>query len=138
MRRRATAQVRNSFPVRCIVAGIHVRTAEIGYLVVLVAGTARRIYQGGEESDAAFFVYFADTVRLQQLVNASAFFVCQVVSGDVLYVVAEVPKAMAEAFRSGNLGIMDYYRMKNIQADTSMRENIAKPETTFGNEPLSK
>ena len=40
---------------------------------------------------------------------------------------AEVPKAMAEAFRSGNLGIMDYYRMKNIEADTSMRENIAKP-----------
>jgi uncharacterized protein YqfA (UPF0365 family) len=38
---------------------------------------------------------------------------------------AEVPKAMAEAFRSGNLGIMDYYRMKNIQADTSMRSNIA-------------
>ena len=33
---------------------------------------------------------------------------------------------------------LDYYRMKNIQADTSMRENIAKPETTFGNEPLSK
>ena len=40
---------------------------------------------------------------------------------------AEVPKAMAEAFRSGNLGIMDYYRMKNIQADTDMRESIAKP-----------
>ena len=38
---------------------------------------------------------------------------------------AEVPKAMAEAFRSGNLGIMDYYRMKNIQADTSMRDTIA-------------
>ncbi len=38
---------------------------------------------------------------------------------------AEVPRAMAEAFRSGNLGIMDYYRMKNIQADTSMRSNIA-------------
>jgi uncharacterized protein YqfA (UPF0365 family) len=38
---------------------------------------------------------------------------------------AEVPKAMAEAFRSGNLGIMDYYRMKNIEADTSMRDNIA-------------
>jgi len=37
---------------------------------------------------------------------------------------AEVPKAMAEAFRSGNLGIMDYYRMKNITADTSMREKI--------------
>ncbi|MBN1817422.1 MAG: flotillin-like protein FloA, partial [Sedimentisphaerales bacterium] len=38
---------------------------------------------------------------------------------------AEVPKAMAEAFRSGNLGIMDYYRMKNIVADTSMRDSIA-------------
>ncbi|MCW5757411.1 MAG: flotillin-like protein FloA [Phycisphaeraceae bacterium] len=38
---------------------------------------------------------------------------------------AEVPKAMAEAFRSGNLGIMDYYRMRNIQADTSMRSTIA-------------
>jgi len=39
---------------------------------------------------------------------------------------AEVPKAMAEAFRSGNLGIMDYYRMKNIQADTGMRDSIGK------------
>lgn len=38
---------------------------------------------------------------------------------------AEVPKAMAEAFRKGNLGIMDYYRMKNIQADTEMRDSIA-------------
>ena len=41
---------------------------------------------------------------------------------------ALVPQAMAEAFRSGNLGIMDYYRMKNVQADTSMRETIAQPE----------
>ena len=40
---------------------------------------------------------------------------------------AEVPLAMAEAFRTGNLGIMDYYRMKNIQADTDMRESISKP-----------
>lgn len=40
---------------------------------------------------------------------------------------AEVPKAMAEAFRSGNLGIMDYYKMQNVKADTSMRESIAKP-----------
>jgi uncharacterized protein YqfA (UPF0365 family) len=38
---------------------------------------------------------------------------------------AQVPLAMAEAFRSGNLGVMDYYRMRNIQADSSMRENIA-------------
>jgi uncharacterized protein YqfA (UPF0365 family) len=45
---------------------------------------------------------------------------------------AEVPRAMAEAFRQGNLGIMDYYRMKNIQADSSMRESIAEDG---GNEP---
>ena len=38
---------------------------------------------------------------------------------------AEVPRAMAEAFRAGNLGIMDYYRMQNLQADTSMRTEIA-------------
>ncbi len=40
---------------------------------------------------------------------------------------AEVPMALAEAFRNGQLGIMDYYRMQNIQADTEMRESIAKP-----------
>jgi uncharacterized protein YqfA (UPF0365 family) len=45
---------------------------------------------------------------------------------------ALVPQAMADAFRSGNLGVMDYVRMKNVQADTSMRESIAgseKPRT---------
>lgn len=40
---------------------------------------------------------------------------------------AEVPKAMAEAFRSGNMGIMDYMRYRNVQADTDMRNNIAGP-----------
>jgi len=39
---------------------------------------------------------------------------------------AEVPRAMAEAFRSGNMGIMDYYRMKNVVADTQMRDSIGK------------
>ena len=38
---------------------------------------------------------------------------------------AEVPKAMAQAFRDGNLGIMDYYRMKNIESDTGMRKSIS-------------
>jgi uncharacterized protein YqfA (UPF0365 family) len=48
---------------------------------------------------------------------------------------AQIPMAMAEAFRSGNLGIMDYYNMKNVMADTNMREKIgggggdAKPKT---------
>ena len=40
---------------------------------------------------------------------------------------AEVPKAIAAAFEGGQLSIMDYYRLKNIQADTSMRDNIAQP-----------
>lgn len=42
---------------------------------------------------------------------------------------AQVPQAIAEAFRSGNLGIMDYYKMQNIQADTDMRESISKPSS---------
>ena len=41
---------------------------------------------------------------------------------------SKVPLAMAEAFKKGNLGVMDYYRMKNIMADTSMRDSIAKPK----------
>jgi uncharacterized protein YqfA (UPF0365 family) len=41
---------------------------------------------------------------------------------------AKVPLAMAEAFQKGNLGVMDYYRMKNIVADTTMRDSIAKVE----------
>jgi uncharacterized protein YqfA (UPF0365 family) len=43
---------------------------------------------------------------------------------------AQVPQAMAEAFRSGNMGIMDYMRMKNIESDTQMRAAIAGPENT--------
>lgn len=41
---------------------------------------------------------------------------------------AEVPKALAEAFRTGNLGVLDYYKMENIKADTTMRESIANPD----------
>ncbi|MBL4624855.1 MAG: flotillin-like protein FloA [Flavobacteriales bacterium] len=40
---------------------------------------------------------------------------------------AEIPQAIAEAFRSGNLGVMDYYKMRNIEADTGMRDSISKP-----------
>ena len=41
---------------------------------------------------------------------------------------AEVPRAMAEALRSGNLGVMDYYRMQNVQADTAMKNNVGKTD----------
>ena len=50
---------------------------------------------------------------------------------------ADVPKAMAQAFKQGNLGIMDYYRMKNVQADTAMRDSIADKEEDQTNEPKS-
>ena len=45
---------------------------------------------------------------------------------------SEVPKAMADAFRSGNMGIMDYYRMKNIAADTGMRDSIGRGDPEGG------
>ena len=53
----------------------------------------------------------------------------QEMKAKVIEAEAEVPRAMAEAFRSGNLGIMDYYKMKNVEADTAMRESIAKPSS---------
>ena len=46
----------------------------------------------------------------------------------VILAEAEVPLAVAEAFRSGNLGVMDYYKLENIQADTDMRDSIANPQ----------
>jgi uncharacterized protein YqfA (UPF0365 family) len=39
---------------------------------------------------------------------------------------AEIPKAIADAFRSGQLGVMDYYKMENVKSDTAMRDSIAK------------
>ena len=64
----------------------------------------------------------AMAVALEQEMKAKA----QEAKAKVIEAEAQVPMAMAEAFRNGNLGIMDYYRMKNIQADTDMREKIAK------------
>lgn len=65
----------------------------------------------------------AMAVALEQEMKAKA----QEAKAKVIEAEAEVPKAVAEAFRTGNLGIMDYYRMDNIQADTEMRESIARP-----------
>ena len=66
----------------------------------------------------------AMAVALEQENKAKA----QEARAKVILAEAEVPLAMAEAFRNGNLGIMDYYKMKNIMADTQMRETISKPE----------
>ncbi|PRY55081.1 uncharacterized protein YqfA (UPF0365 family) [Arcticibacter pallidicorallinus] len=48
---------------------------------------------------------------------------------------AQLPLAMAEAFRSGNLGIMDYYKMENLKSDTDMRESISRPGKGTPNTP---
>jgi uncharacterized protein YqfA (UPF0365 family) len=50
---------------------------------------------------------------------------------------AEVPKAMAEAFRNGNLGIMDYYRMKNVISDTKMRDAISGEDDDDAKGPVA-
>ena len=63
----------------------------------------------------------AMAVALEQEMKARV----QEMQAKVVEAEAEVPKAISESFRSGNLGIMDYYRMKNINADTDMRRNIA-------------
>ena len=67
----------------------------------------------------------AMAIALEQEMKAKA----QEARAKVIEAEADVPKAMAEAFRNGNLGVMDYYKMKNIEADTSMRESISKPNT---------
>ena len=64
----------------------------------------------------------AMAVALEQEMKAKA----QEARAKVIEAEKEIPLAMADALRSGNLGIMDYYKIKNIQADTNMRENIAK------------
>ena len=73
----------------------------------------------------------AMAVALEQEMKAKA----QEARAKVIEAEAEIPKAMSEAFRNGNLGIMDYYRMKNIEADTSMRDAISKP-ATVQNKPI--
>ena len=67
----------------------------------------------------------AMAVALEQEMKAKA----QEARAKVILAEAEVPLAMAEAFKNGNLGIMDYYKMKNMIADTQMRESIASPKT---------
>jgi uncharacterized protein YqfA (UPF0365 family) len=73
----------------------------------------RRFQAVAEQRRAAAMAREQEMVALVQENRA------QVVLAEV-----EIPKAMAEAFRQGHLGIMDYYRMRNVQADTQMRESI--------------
>jgi len=89
------------------------------YLQMDQANADKNIAQAKAEERRAM------AVALEQEMKAKA----QESRAKVIEAEAQVPQAMAEAFRSGNLGIMDYYKMKNIQADTEMRDSIAKPPT---------
>ncbi len=71
----------------------------------------------------------AMAVALEQEMVAKA----QEARAKVIEAEAEIPMAIAEAFRSGNLGVMDYYKLRNIQADTDMRGSIAKPGSKDNN-----
>jgi uncharacterized protein YqfA (UPF0365 family) len=64
----------------------------------------------------------AMAVATEQEMKAKA----QEAKAKVIEAEVEIPLAMAEAFRSGNMGIMDYYKFKNIEADTTMRDSISK------------
>lgn len=70
----------------------------------------------------------AMAVALEQEMKALA----QEARAKVIEAEAEVPKALADAFRTGNLGVMDYYKFNNIQADTKMRDSIADPKKGKG------
>ena len=66
----------------------------------------------------------AAAVALEQEMKARV----QEMQAKVVEAQAQVPLALAEAFRNGKLGVMDYYKMENIQADTGMRKSIAQPD----------
>jgi uncharacterized protein YqfA (UPF0365 family) len=66
----------------------------------------------------------AAAVAVEQEMKAKV----QEMQAEVVRAQAEVPKAIAEAFRSGRLGVMDYYKMENVQSDTAMRKSIAHPD----------
>jgi uncharacterized protein YqfA (UPF0365 family) len=66
----------------------------------------------------------AMAIAAEQEMKAKA----QEMKAHVIAAEVEVPKAMASAFRNGKMGIMDYYKLQNIQADTSMRKSISKSD----------
>jgi uncharacterized protein YqfA (UPF0365 family) len=73
----------------------------------------------------------AMAVALEQEMKAKA----QEAKAKVIEAEAQIPMAISEALRNGNLGVMDYYKLKNIQADTDMRDSISKPVARRSNDP---
>jgi uncharacterized protein YqfA (UPF0365 family) len=86
-------------------------------LVADRAESEKRRFQAEAEQRRAMAVAHEQENIAKQAENRAA----------VVLAEAEIPRAIAEAFRSGNLGVMDYYKLRNVQADTTMREAIARP-----------
>lgn len=87
------------------------------YLQMDQANADKNIAQAKAEERRAM------AIAVEQEMKARA----QEARAKVILAEAEIPMAIAESFRSGNLGIMDYYKLQNIQADTKMRESISDP-----------
>ncbi|HSU68366.1 MAG TPA: flotillin-like protein FloA [Tepidisphaeraceae bacterium] len=80
------------------------------------------------ESDTRRFQAEAEQRRAMAVANEQEQVAKQAENrAQVVLAEAEIPKALAEALRGGNFGVMDYYKLRNIQADTTMRESISKP-----------
>lgn len=73
----------------------------------------------------------AAAVALEQEMNAEV----ARMKAKVVEAESEIPRAIADAFHKGNLGVMDYYNLRNIQSDTEMRNTIAKPDDKKNKEP---
>ncbi len=84
----------------------------------------KRVAQAKAEERRAMAVAYEQEMRAQVQENRAK----------VVLAEAEIPRAIAEAFRTGNLGLMDYYRFKNIEADTEMRRSVAREGTPGGPE----
>ena len=76
----------------------------------------------------------AMAVALEQEMIAKA----QEARANVIQAEAEIPKAIAQAFVNGNLGVMDYYKMQNVQADTEMRQSISGKDSGSGKNTETK
>ena len=101
---------------------------EINKIIAAVLLTVLIIIGIGKFTDVLFHVekpkesaYKIEGLEVVSASNSSSGTEAKVVEAE-----AEVPLALAEAFRSGNLGVMDYYRLNNIKADTDMRDSISK------------
>ncbi len=102
--------------------------ANVGALLETERAEAdKKLRQAEAEGRRAMAIAFEQEMRAR----------VQEMQAKVIEAQAQVPLAISEAFRKGNLGVMDFYRMQNIMADTSMRESLAEGDDK-GHKPESK